>query len=386
MKIMTAFLATAIAGTAIAQTIVCPADGPANLKLAAKEVRRYVYLRTGKLLPVSRQGKGIELRLEARLGPQQYRLKTDGGSLTIAGGSDVAVLYGAYAFAEKLGVRFYLDGDVIPDAKMPFAIPALDETRQPLFELRGIQPFHDFPEGPDWWNQDDYLAYLTQVTRLRMNFLGLHCYPEGGVGPEPLVWIGVTNDLAADGTVRFGYPSFWANTPKGTWGYAPMKTSEFSGGAALLFATDDYGPDVMAGLMPRPVTPDQCQEMFNRVGRQMKVVFSNARQLGIRTCIGTETPLMIPKSLRARLAELGMDPADTNTVRALYAGMFKRIAEAYPVDYYWLWTPEDWTWGGNKPGQLEATIRDIQTALAALDDLGRPVHSRHFRLGAGAGA
>jgi len=34
------------------------------------------------------------------------------------------VLYGAYTFAEKLGVRFYLDGDVIPDARIPFAIPS----------------------------------------------------------------------------------------------------------------------------------------------------------------------------------------------------------------------------------------------------------------------
>ena len=30
--------------------IVCPADAPANVKLAAKEIRRYVYLRTGTLL------------------------------------------------------------------------------------------------------------------------------------------------------------------------------------------------------------------------------------------------------------------------------------------------------------------------------------------------
>jgi hypothetical protein len=52
--------------------------------------------------------------------------------------------------------------------------------------------------------------------------------------------------------------------------------------------------------------------------------------------------------------------------------MFKRIAAACPVDYYWLWTPEDWTWGGNKPGQLEATTLDLQLALAALSELGNP--------------
>jgi hypothetical protein len=360
------------ASIASSQTIVCPPDATANVRLAAKEIRRYVFLRTGRLLPVAAEGEGILLKTDSAFAPQQYRLRSGSGTLTITGGSDLAVLYGAYAFAEKLGARFYLHGDVIPDTQIPFVMPAVDETRQPLFELRGIQPFHDFPEGPDWWNQDDYLACLEQLVRLRMNFLGLHCYPEGGVGPEPLVWIGLTNDLAANGSVRFSYPAFWANTSKGTWGYASMKTSEYAGGAALVFPDDDYGPEVMAGLMPRPVSPDQCNEMFNRVGRQMNVVFSQARRLGIRTCIGTETPLTIPKPVREHLAQLGMDPADANTVRALYTGMFKRIAEACPVDYYWLWTPEDWTWGGNKPGQLEATTRDIQTALGALEDLGRP--------------
>lgn len=372
MKLLTFALVLITASLAAAATIVCPPDVPENVRLAAKEIRRYVYLRTGELLPIAATGQGIQFKVDRSLATQQFRLKSDGASLTVSGGSDVAVLYGAYAFAEKLGVRFYLDGDVVPDARIAFAIPKLDETRAPLFELRGIQPFHDFMEGPDWWNQDDYLAYLSQLTKLRMNFLGLHCYPEGGVGPEPLVWIGVTNDLAAGGRVQFSYPAFWANTAKGTWGYASMKTSEYSGGAAMLFAADEYGPDVMAGLMPRPVTPAECNEMFDRVARQMKTVFTGARQLGIRTCIGTETPLTIPKALRARLEALGLDPAKPNTVRALYTGMFKRIAQAFPLDYYWLWTPEDWTWGGNRPEQLENTIRDIQTALAALEDLGQP--------------
>ena len=170
MKPLTILLILLALSMAPAQTIVCPSRAPANMRLAAKEIRRYVYLRTGKLLPVAEIGKGILLKIDPALAFQEYRLKSAASTLTISGGSDVAVLYGAYAFAEKLGVRFYLDGDVIPDTKVPFAIPALDETRQPLFELRGIQPFHDFPEGPDWWNQDDYLVYLTQLAKLRMNF------------------------------------------------------------------------------------------------------------------------------------------------------------------------------------------------------------------------
>jgi hypothetical protein len=92
----------------------------------------------------------------AALQPQEYLLKKTGAnSLLIAGGDDAGVLYGAYAFAEKLGARFYLHGDVVPDGQAPLAMPELNETGRPLFALRGIQPFHDFPEGPDWWSTDD---------------------------------------------------------------------------------------------------------------------------------------------------------------------------------------------------------------------------------------
>lgn len=63
------------------------------------------------------------LRIDAALAPQAFRLRSEGKSLIISGGSDVAVLYGAYAFAEKLGVRFGTEGDVIPDGRIPVALP-----------------------------------------------------------------------------------------------------------------------------------------------------------------------------------------------------------------------------------------------------------------------
>ena len=52
--------------------------------------------------------------------------------------------------------------------------------------------------------------------------------------------------------------------------------------------------------------------------------------------------------------------------------MFARVQRACPVDYYWLWTPESWTWSGNDPKQFEATTQDIQAALDANQSLGHP--------------
>ena len=190
--------------------IVCPPDAPPLVCLAAREVRRYVYLRTDLLLPIGTQpGKDatIALEIEPALAAQQFRL-----SLTISGGNEVAVLYGAYAFAEKLGVRFYLHGDTIPDEKIPFVLPVLDETRQPLFELRGVNPWGSHPFGFDAWSADDYKAVFTQLAKMRMNFLGLHCYPEGHPYAEPTVWHGLAGDFDAQGRVHAGYVSRYFNT------------------------------------------------------------------------------------------------------------------------------------------------------------------------------
>ena len=164
------------------------------------------------------------------LQPQQYLLKTIPLSssdrkpvLLVVGGDAIGTLYGAYRLAEHLGVRFYLHGDVVPDGKISLTLPLLDERGEALFKTRGIQPFHDFPEGPDWWNTDDYKAIIAQLPKLRMNFIGLHTYPEGGVGPEPTVWIGLKDDVNPDGTVRFSSQSSYENTLRAAGDTSPRR-------------------------------------------------------------------------------------------------------------------------------------------------------------------
>ena len=85
-----------------------------------------------------------------------------------------------------------------------------------------------------------------------MNFFGLHTYPEGDigdglgiVGPEPLVWIGLKEDVNPDGTVKKAYHSRHFTTMNGTWGYQPLKTSDYTFDAGQLFNQDDFGADYM---------------------------------------------------------------------------------------------------------------------------------------------
>lgn len=329
-------------------TIVCPQNAPANIDLAAKEIRRYVYLTTGELLSISSSvssKSSIILKIVENLVKQEYRLKTEGEMLTISGGSDVAVLYGAYAFAEKLGVRFYIHGDVIPDGKIAFNLPQLDETHNPLFELRGLLPFHDFPEGPDWWTKNEWLSIISQTAKMRMNFIGLHTYPfkNKDLGPEPTVWIGLPEDVNEDGTVKSADVTTWYNTQKvQPYGcYAPGKTSSFSFGGAEIFPTDDYGSEVnMPDDFPFPKNPEENVAIINSTGKFLKTIFEKASGLGIKTCVGTESPLDIPDNVMAKLNDKGLNPTDSLTLQKIYEGIFLRIQRAYPIDYYWIWGHE----------------------------------------------
>jgi hypothetical protein len=375
-------------------TIVSPPDASWAEQLATREVRRYIYLRTGQLLPMLTGSRGSlpkgNLILVGRkdrplifssvlgpmssLAPQSFWLTTfprerSGGAgaqvMLVAGGDDTGVLYAAYALAEELGVRFYLHGDVVPDEPKEWKMPILDHRASPLFPLRGIQPFHDFPEGPDWWNRDEYLSVLSQLLKLRMNFLGLHTYPEERPNAEPTVWIGQASDAGQQGRARFSYPSSYMNTLRGNWGCAPEKTSDYVCGSAGLFERDDYGPEVMFGFMPFPTTPDASNEVFNRAAALLRDAFAFARQAGVKTCVGTETPLVVPKLLQQRLKEQGKNPADPAVVQELYEGIFRRAAAAYPLDYYWFWTPEGWTWSGVKEEEIKSTLDDLARAIAA---------------------
>jgi hypothetical protein len=372
--------------------VVCPAKASLLERLAAKEVRRYVYLRSGVLLPLAeelKQGQaailvgskdrpsvqqilaGFKLGIHAKtLTAEQYWLKTvfrdGGGPVTLVmGGDPLGTLYAAYRLAEHLGVRFYLHGDVLPDRQTSPAIPELDETGRPLFDRRGIQPFHDFPEGPDWWDLDAYRAILAQLSKLRMNFFGLHTYPQGGVGPEPAVWIGPPAEIGPAATVKASYPARHFTTANGTWGYRPTKTGAYLFGAAALFDRDDYGDDYMRGMTPWPATAADSNELFDRMGRLLGAAFGYAGRLGIKTCLGTETPLLIPDAVKQRLRAAGKDPADPAVVQEVYEGMFRRIAQTHPLDYYWFWTPEGWTWEAVPERQVEATLADLRAAIAA---------------------
>ncbi len=376
-------LALFLSFTKTVPQIVLPENAGSLEKLAASEIRKYIYLRSGELAAISSKSdpgkEQIVLQIDPVLEDQEFSLQTEnmGGNkkLTISGGSEIAVLYGAYEFAEQLGVRFYLHGDVVPDKKIKFKIPDTDIRKKPVFKLRGIQPFHDFPEGPDWWNENDYKAIIGQLPKLKMNFIGFHTYPERSASygerskTEPLVWIGQGEDVNDDGTVKSAYPALHFHTLGNSWQYHPTPTSDFYLGSSQLFETDDFGADYMKGFSPWPHTEEENIKIFNNVGQLLGKAFSFAHKLEVKTCVGTETPLTIPQKMKDHL---GLANPEEKDILSVYKGMFTRIHRAYPLDYYWLWTPERWNYRGADEKEVSRTEKDLQLAYQALQELGNP--------------
>lgn len=374
------------------EEILIPTNASALEYQGGHEVRRYIYLRTGTLLPV-KKGEDVvpsciyvgrkDRNAIQPVAPEagsltngSFLLKTvavnGGNAVILTGNDDVTTLYAAYRFAEHLGVRFYLDGDGVPDKIIHLEVPSLNERKTPLFALRGIQPFHDFPEGPDWWNREEYLAIIAQLPKLRMNFIGLHTYPEGRPNAEPTVWLGLPGDVETNGNVKFSYPSSYNNTLRGNWGYAIKNTEEYLFGASQLFERNDYGPDVMGRHIPSPMTLEGCNEVFNNTAALLREAFTLAHQLGVKTCVGTESPMVIPHALQVRLRADGRNADDPDVLEEIYEGTFLRAMRAYPLDYYWLWTPEWWTWRGASAAHVAAVTNDFMMAIKAHKKVNAP--------------
>jgi hypothetical protein len=435
-----------------AQTIVTTNDASITEEQAAKEIRRYVFLRTGiapelttaenysslpegDVIVVSENSRGIITELKEEYGKvdapdsdnrRGYLIKSiskdNRNVLVIVGADTITTLTAAYRFAELLGCHFNLAGDVIPDNKIPYPIDisSYDEKAQPWFELRGCLPYHDFPTGPDLWNTEDYKSFITQQAKMGFNFFGLHYYNENGYqesqeGPEPHIWIGHKDDVNTDGTIKeaAAYKTYLASSfrrgdfykdreGEGIWGYLPVTVSEFTNGADKLFVHDYVASDAIGSR--EPVTPIEKAANFNNVGIMLRDAFTHARQMGIKTAIGTEAPMgfepgssrhlvesdwihSCPPDVQIRMRDVhGFTlPTERGSVnesftKALYEGVFTRIMKTHPLDYFWLWTYETWTYLGHKLSkkQIEAVADDYRYCNEVMNELNTPFELATF--------
>ena len=408
-----------------AQTIVYPSDGTDIELFAAKEVRRYIYLRTDQFLPIKEvpsipssgdiilvanddnaMVNSLRSQINQTTTPGGIIIKSVSNSgrtvLVITGSNSESTLIAAYRFAEHLGVGFDLAGDAIPDVKIPLSLTGYDEAGARRFNIAGLLPFHDFFMGPDLWSTDEYMVTLNQLAKMGMNFFGLHNYPTYGMqeevaqekrqGPEPNVWIGLQEDINPDGTVNWAYPSYYrhSHSPHEIWGTVEWNTSNYFAGSADIFPRDFWGSDIF-GTTAMPTDVASSVQVYNKQGEMFNKAFGFAKEIGIKTAIGTELPLGIeaqgpevgqdwvrgmPLELQARLT----NPGSTANVKAVYKGMFERIMKTHHLDYFWLWSYEIWSGYGITKAQIQAMRDDITLAMEAANEIECSFHIRTCRL------
>ena len=220
--------------------IVVDPAASALAQLAGRELRRYLWHVTARLVPIYgtvgavpdgyRRLVVVE-RLEqlsgalvdattatrvSQLQPSEHLIISQRDkplTVIVAGGDGLGALYASYLFAhEVLGVHFSLSGDVLPKAgantecslSATSESDGLDLFDSPRFPLRGLQPFFNFAEGPDWWSDDHWRAVITQAAKMRMNMIAIHTY-------TPTRSIGTTNYSTTG--VWAGQPQLWVGTP-----------------------------------------------------------------------------------------------------------------------------------------------------------------------------
>ena len=64
-----------------------------------------------------------------------------------------------------------------------------------------------------------------------------------------------------------------------------------------MYTSDCYGNAVQEGNCPFPTTLEGSNAVFNAVGDLFSDAFDFAHELGVKTCVGTETPLSPPPTL-----------------------------------------------------------------------------------------
>lgn len=126
--------------------IVTDSNASEPVKFAAQELRTYLTSVLGTELPASAASGAPTIKLGVRkspeLGDEGYRISASHGVLTITGGGDAGVVYGAYYFLRKFAGCIFSapgpDGELVPlRRQITFAGPAI-EMKPPLW-YRGMQ-------------------------------------------------------------------------------------------------------------------------------------------------------------------------------------------------------------------------------------------------------
>ena len=115
----------------------------------------------------------------------------------------------------------------------------VDHQTNPSYRIRGLNPWANFIEGMAWWGEDDYLALISNMAKLRANMLAIVAYS------GPILWQGPLSAVHPNGSVAGE-----VTDGSGFLRWGGPRAAQTHWGSGLLFANDT------ACAKPRWLCPD----------------------------------------------------------------------------------------------------------------------------------
>ncbi len=118
----------------------------------AAELQSTILAISGAKLPIETlesRRMAIRLKANARMGPEEYQIRTTDRGLDVSGGALRGVMYGCYGYLEDvLGVRWYTASITKTPIQTSIPLPPMSIHGKPAFEYR--EPFMSEAFGRDW--------------------------------------------------------------------------------------------------------------------------------------------------------------------------------------------------------------------------------------------
>lgn len=294
-----------------------------------------------------------------QLSDQGLLIRTTPGTtptLIVGGGSPVATLWAVYELGHRLGIRYLLRGDTLPNAKRALDLAGHDCVLEPELRVRTWRTINCFAIGPESWGLADHEKFLAQLAKLKFNDVMLSIWPW-----QPFV------NYEFDG-VKKQTALLW-------FGDEYPIDRESAGRKAFSGKTKFENPD-FAGL----TTPE---EMTKAGIAHARGIIDAAHRLGMTVgiCI---SPLEFPREFQpvlpgSRVAkglkDLTISPSaelgpNLSALQDLAAIQIRAVVDTYPeIDTLYLTMPEFPEWDQHAEGvwqQLEPKLKDRGVTLESL--------------------
>ncbi len=142
--------------------------------------------------------------------------------ILVGGGSPVAALWAVYELGHHFGIRYLLQGDVLPVDLPTLRLDGLDMVLEPQLRLRTWRTINDFAIGPESWGLAEQKRVLSQLAKLKFNRVLLAVYPwqpfvhyefKGVKKQTALLWYGWRYPVDGDtpGRIAFRGAKFFEN-------------------------------------------------------------------------------------------------------------------------------------------------------------------------------